>query len=394
MQLFAYTMKANIVHIDLNPCGGAERVAIATIQALVDMGMDIYMASVRQPDLKRLEYAFGEHAIRHMYKIKTNIDFAHSNNTSYDLIVNTHGDMLPYWRHDAKKVPAMVYCHFPLAKYIIDFGDSRYLSLIQAFNKTGYNDDAIIEERVTDKQLQHKLSSSYLKKIYEKMLRNSMVITNSEFSRRAIQKCFGIDSTIVFPPVDVDTFRDASLNSDKREDQDNILVVSRINPSKKIENAIKLARILKANNIGQRMTIVGNLCPELAGYYSHLQQLVRSYDLADFVKLEPNVSFGKLLLLMAESKLYFHSLPGEPFGISTVEAMSAGVIPVIPCIGGSTEFVPKEYHFHTFGEAAELISSALDKPQSERNRISRLVRKFSISNYIRNIKQIVGNYCL
>ena len=291
--------------------------------------------------------------------------------------------MLPYWRHDAKKVPAMVYCHFPLAKYIIDFGDSTYLGLIQAFNKTYHNDDAIVDDGVTDKQMQHKLSSSYLKKTYEKMLRNSMVITNSEFSRRAIQKCFGIDATIVFPPVDVETFRDASLSSDKREEEDNILVVSRINPSKKIENAIKLARLLKSNNIGQRMTIVGNLCPELAGYYSHLRALVRSYDLADYIKLEANVSFGKLLQLMAESKAYFHSLPGEPFGISTAEAMSAGVIPVIPCIGGSTEFVPKEYHFHTFGEAAELISSALDKPQSERNRISRLVHQvFNIQLYL------------
>lgn len=388
-------MKANVVHIDLNACGGAERVAIATTQALVDVGMDIYLSSVRQPDLKRLEYAFGEHSIRHIYKIKMSLNSAHGSNNSYDVIFNTHGDVLPYWRRDAKKVPTIVYCHFPLAKYIIDFGDSRYLSLIQAFNRKydSYYDEAI-KDRLTDKQMQGKLSSSYLKETYEKMLRNSMVITNSEFSRRAIQKCFGIDATIVFPPVDVDTFRDASLSSYKRKEEDNILVVSRINPSKKIENAIKLAQLLKSNNIGQRMTIIGNLCPEFSGYYSYLQQLVRRYDVSDYVKLEANVTFGKLLQLMAQSKVYFHPLPGEPFGISTAEAMSAGVIPIIPCIGGSAEFVPKEYQFHTFGEAAELISSAMDKPQTERNRMSGLVCKFSITNYIQNIKQIVGNYCL
>ena len=384
-------MKANIVHIDLNACGGAERLAIATIEALVDMGIEIYLASVRQPDLKRLAYTFGEHAIKQMHKIKTNIDFARSNSgNTYDVVVNTHGDMLPYWPHNSKKFPSIVYCHFPLAKYIIDFADSRYLSIIQAFNKTGPNDDAIVEDRITDMQLQHKSSSSYLKEIYEKMLRNSIVITNSEFSQRAILKCFGIDAAIVAPPVDVETFRNEALNSDKRKDADNILVVSRINPSKKIENAIKLARLLKDTNVGRRMTIAGNFCPELAGYYSHLKQLIRSNDLTNFVKLEPNVSFGRLLQLMAESKVYFHPLPGEPFGISTAEAMSAGVIPVIPSIGGSTEFVPKEYHFHTFGDAVELILSAMDKPQSERNRISSLVCKFSIANYARNIKQVVS----
>jgi glycosyltransferase involved in cell wall biosynthesis len=386
-------VKANILHIDLNACGGAERLAIATIEALVNMGMEIYLASVAQPDLKRLAYAFGEHAIKQLYKIKTNIVIARSNNgNTYDIVVNTHGDMLPHWRHNSKKVPSIVYCHFPLAKYLLDFADSRYLRIIQAFNETGSNIDAIVEDRISDMQKQYMTSSSsYFKEIYEEMLRNSIVITNSEFSQRAILKCFGIYAAIVAPPVDVETFRNEALNSDKREGADNVLVVSRINPSKKIENAIKLARLLKENNIGQRMTIVGNLCPEFAGYYSHLQHLITSNDLTEYVKLEPNISFGKLLQLMAESKVYFHPLPGEPFGISTAEAMSAGVIPVIPSIGGSTEFVPKEYHFHTFGEAVELISSALDKPQSERNRISRLVHKFSIANYARNIRQVVSS---
>jgi glycosyltransferase involved in cell wall biosynthesis len=378
-------MKANVVHIDLNSCGGAERVSIATIQALLEMDIDVYLAAVRRPDLKRLEHAFGKHAIAHLSKVKTNIDLS-GNGKRYDLVVNTHGDMLPYYREGANKYSSIVYCHFPLARYIIDFEDSRYLSLIQMFNKTDFGDG------VTDTQMRHKLAL-YFKEIYEKMLRNSTVVTNSEFSRRVMRKWFGIDAAIVYPPVDVDTFRNASLHSDKREGSDTILVVSRFNPTKKIENALELARQLKGNKIGDRMVIVGNLCPEFVGYYSYLQQLTKSYGLTDYVKLETNVGFDNLLQLMAESKVYFHSLPGEPFGISTAEAMSAGVIPIIPFIGGHAEFVPNEYHFRTFGEAVELVSCALDKPQSERNRISSLVSRFSTPNYIRNIQQIVENCC-
>jgi alpha-1,2-mannosyltransferase len=72
-----------------------------------------------------------------------------------------------------------------------------------------------------------------------------------------------------------------------------------------------------------------------------------------------------------------------------VEAMSAGLIPVVPSIGGHTEFVPLKYHFRTFAEAVESIAVAMDAPFSERIIISNSVRRFSISNYIKRFQQIV-----
>jgi glycogen synthase len=91
---------------------------------------------------------------------------------------------------------------------------------------------------------------------------------------------------------------------------------------------------------------------------------------------------------MCESKVYFHPLPGEPFGISTVEAMSAGLIPVVPDLGGHTEFVPLRYQFRTFIEAVESVAIAMDASFSERIRISDSVRRFSTSNYIKRFQQI------
>jgi hypothetical protein len=33
-------MKANVIHGDFNPCGGAERLSLVTMQALLEMGKD------------------------------------------------------------------------------------------------------------------------------------------------------------------------------------------------------------------------------------------------------------------------------------------------------------------------------------------------------------------
>jgi hypothetical protein len=45
--------------------------------------------------------------------------------------------------------------------------------------------------------------------------------------------------------------------------------------------------------------------------------------------------------------------------------MSTGLIPIVPDIGGQVEFVPSKYHFHTFGEAIQIILHALNVDDPE-----------------------------
>jgi glycosyltransferase involved in cell wall biosynthesis len=374
---------ANIVHISLNPRGGSERLAVAVIQALSKIGIDIDLTTFEEPNVSKLESAYGEVATSAIKKIKTitiidSIGKAEINKR-YDLTINTHGDMLPYFLPYFSKGNSIIYCHFPLAKYLIDSKDPEYprflkgriLSTINYANpSTKYFDLASLD--------------------YANMLRSSTVISNSEFSRRVISKAFGIDSIVLSPPVDVDLFRKAALFSSRSSNRkDAILVISRFHPTKKIENAIKLAQLLKQYKVGNEMKIVGNIPPRRYGYYFYLKHLVDHYDLTDYVTFEVNVSFSRLLNLMRESKVYFHPLLGEPFGISTVEAMSAGLIPVVPNIGGHTEFVPLKYQFRTFGEGVEAVSSALNAHNSERILISDSVRRYSTQNFIRGFQQIV-----
>src|SRR4029078_4945158 len=135
------------------------------------------------------------------------------------------------------------------------------------------------------------------RRAYRQMMLNSTVLTNSEFSRKAIFKALGRVSTFLYPPVDVDTFRKASLSPDTRDDGA-ILVISRFHPSKKIENAIYLAKLLKQNQVGKHIDIVGNISPDGLGYYNYLCRLVKHYGLEDFVRFEVNVRFNRLLDLM------------------------------------------------------------------------------------------------
>jgi hypothetical protein len=69
--------------------------------------------------------------------------------------------------------------------------------------------------------------------------------------------------------------------------------------------------------------------------------------------------------------------------------MSAGIIPVVPDIGGHTEFVPARYQFHTYGEGVQAVAAALAAPASERIKLSHSTRKYSVTNYVKKFQQIL-----
>ena len=77
--------------------------------------------------------------------------------------------------------------------------------------------------------------------------------------------------------------------------------------------------------------------------------------------------------------------------MSVLEAMAAGLIPVVPNEGGVKEFVPQEYQFNTIEQAAEIIMYVFNHvPKKERSKISDDINKFSNSHYIKGFQAILN----
>jgi glycosyltransferase involved in cell wall biosynthesis len=399
-------LKANIIYSDLNPCGGGERLTLVSMQALLQMGIETDLTTLEKPNIAKLENAYGKsiasviNQINKMHILHL-LEEQSINNTTigkeYNIIINTHGDIVPYYNKSLSKNNAITYCHFPSAKFFIEAEDKAYLEKHLKISRASSNSvstsiDQHNPQRNTNTDFNKNRYLEWLRDAYEKLMKNSTILTNSEYSRKAIFDAYGIDDAIVLsPPVDVDTFRNATLlSSSYDEREDIILVVCRIDPLKKIENAIKFAKLLKENNIGKGMKIIGSLDLYYSDYYSYLKKMIADFNLTDYITFETNISLDKLLLFMKKSKIYFHPRPAEHFGISIVEAMSAGLVPIVPDIGGQIEFVPSKYHFHTLEQAAQIASSAFDIPYSERVLISDLITKFSTSNYIKHFQHVIN----
>jgi glycosyltransferase involved in cell wall biosynthesis len=407
-------MKANVIHGDFNPCGGAERLSLTTMQALLEKGIDFDLTTLKSPDIPKLENSYGKSLVSVMKSInKINViniieelrqqqeeDYEDYN---YDITINTNGDAAPYYHPSFSKDNAITYCHFPSTKYHIESENIDYLKTDLGMTERSniFSDNKDYEDINNPKNCKTKSQFSKRKEYFEilkygywNLMRNSTVITNSEFSRRAIVNALGLDNIyILSPPIDIETFRNVALmtNGDDDETNDIILVISRIAPHKKIENAIKLAKILKDNNVGKAMKIVGNLYYYFFDYYSELKQMVLDLGLTDYITFEINASLDKLLSIIRESRVYFHPMIGEHFGISVLEAMAAGLIPVVPNEGGLIEFVPQEYQFNTIEQAAEIIMYVFnDLPRTERIKLSNNINKFSNYHYISGFQNILN----
>jgi len=53
-------LKANFVYSDLNPCGGGERFTLVTMQAVLEMGIEIDLTTLDAPNTTKLENTYGK----------------------------------------------------------------------------------------------------------------------------------------------------------------------------------------------------------------------------------------------------------------------------------------------------------------------------------------------
>jgi glycosyltransferase involved in cell wall biosynthesis len=375
--------RVKLIHEDLNAGGGAERLAAASLETLKELDFSVDLVTFTKPNWNELERTFGISKLRNFVNtvIKADINTllgdspnVQSDDNKYDIIMNAHGDILPSNMLAADKQKVITYCHYPLVPELIH--NLKYDTVLRNYLHMCDNKYTSLD----------KLRSKALA-VYNQMINNSTVITNSVFSSKAVQLYYPhTQPLIIYPPVDIEFFSRV-VNSDSRENR--IVVLGRYNPDKNIELALEVAKVLKDTNIKFEMSIVGNLSKAYYPYYNYLQKVVKKYELSDMVELKTNVDIQDLLHVFSKSKVLFHPTIGEPFGMCVAEAMSAGLVPVVPSFGGNTEFVPESLRYNNSKEAAKIITRSMNAGLHQRLNLSNSVKKFGKKHFKDGLRNLL-----
>lgn len=184
------------------------------------------------------------------------------------------------------------------------------------------------------------------------------------------------DGGILFPPIN-----DGQNIELPRK---GIIIFGRINREKNIHLALE-----NLGNIGYPITVAGAVNPGDEVYYN---QLVRKYSsFASFIK-NPDEKSKKTLL--ASSQIYLHTKLNESFGISVVEAMKYGAIPVVPKSGGPwidiVEGGKFGFGYSSFSELVSVIGKAMNNLDM-RDTIIESTKRFSAKLFSARLNEIVNS---
>lgn len=381
--------RIKLIHEDLNAGGGAERLAAASLEAMNELDHSVDLVTFTKPNWTQLERIFGISKLRKYVNNVIKVDISSlleeenkmdtngSINDEYDIVMNAHGDILPTNMFGERKEKLITYCHYPLVPELI--GSLKYDTVLRNYLKMcDYKFESL--DKLRTKALE----------VYNQMMSNSTVVTNSTFSSKAVKLYYPqTDPLIIYPPIDIEFFSRV-VGSNSRENR--IVVLGRFNPDKNIELALEVAKVLKGMNIKFEMSIVGNLSKMYYPYFNYLQKIVKVNGLSDMVDLKTNVDVNDLLNLFRKSKILFHPTIGEPFGMCIAEAMSAGLVPVVPSFGGNTEFVPETLRYTNQKEAAKIIIRSMNASLQQRFSLSNSVKKFGKVRFKDNLKRLLSEH--
>lgn len=361
-------MKVTVLHSDLNLLGGAERVCLAFVETLKALGHQVTLVTMAQTNWHNVDLAFGS-CVR-------------PDQESHILHVRKRNDRFRRF---------LMYREAIRLREVSDF----------TINTSGYRwlparADLVYEHTPpinlgvhTSQNIQPRLRAYYLPfdlaQTYFLSTERGKIITNSTYCSRIIRRVSRADIRVIHPPVDVSRF---SLGGDHREEI--VVTCGRYTQQKNYEMIL---------NIGKRFPqvtfVIAGATNSLGAtdYLAHLSALIEAKGIKN-VHLMENVPIEELVALYGRAKIYLHAMVAEDFGVSVVEAMAAGLIPVVHRSGGVWEDVLQRgkfgFGYSDFNESLRCIETALASADDGRAALVEHAKAFDKKIFGRELALVLG----
>ncbi len=325
--------------------GGGERVAIHSMLAAAKMGNDVTLLS-EEFDTTKFEDFFGCDGLfdsvkqltfaefkpliapgfllyQRLFYYQTQFRKVLGRHSSYDIVLGTQDvGYVP-----TTKAPIVQYCYFP-----------EYFQHLQS------------------------KSSSLLWKMYyrpasifyrNRVSRINRFLAVSNYTKEFVKAIWARDSITLYPPCPVEMYK--SQNSDA---ENLAITIGRIVPEKRMHLFLEMAKRLPQF----KFVIIGSVANPHDSYY---RSLVNNASNNLSIILSP---LRKNRDLLAKAKVYVHCAENEHFGITIVEAMASGCVPVVHDSGGPREIVTRDVGFkwHDAAEAADQILRVMSDTEVQR----------------------------
>jgi len=192
-----------------------------------------------------------------------------------------------------------------------------------------------------------------------KFFRIDKIICNSYFTKEFIDREYGVESIVIYPPVDVEKFR-------PKKKEDLIFSVGRFSQLEQAKRQDVLIRAFKkffdSGYHDWKLVLAGGTEIGVGDYVKRLRKSAKDYP----IRILESPSFSQIKELYGKAKIFWMASgygieekknpeKVEHFGITTVEAMAAGAVPIIFAAGGHKEIVADGENGFLWKERGELL---------------------------------------
>ena len=209
------------------------------------------------------------------------------------------------------------------------------------------------------------------------------LVANSNFTRAALLKHYPMAEdavAVVYPPVP------ASVRTVVHERKRQVATLGRFSVLKRQLDQLKIAQQLPTLEF-----ILMGFAPKGSTYLEACKKYITQHTITN-VQLRPNEPYPVVQEVLHSSRYFLHTLENEPFGITTVEAIAAGCIPVVHDSGGQREIVPfPELRFDTNQQAVAILQQLDGRNLTDWSKqLLSHVQQFDNSEFKRNFTQLLS----
>jgi len=342
-------MKAAIYSPYLDTLGGGERYVLSVARALIETGWNVDIESSDQNLGQKVKKRFG------FDLVKANFVESVQRGNGYDLC---------FWLSDGS-VPTL-------------FARCNVLHFQRPFSG------------VDGKSLLNRM----------KFFRINSVVVNSVFTKKWIDTEYPKKSIVVYPPVDID-----KLKAGRKENM--LLYVGRFSQLEQSKGQDVLVKnfinLIEAGLRGWKLVLAGASNVGRTGFVDSLIKESVNYP----ITIIENAAFREIVKLYSKAKIFWSaagygvdekSTPEkmEHFGISVVEAMASGAVPIIYDGGGHGEIIETGKTGYTWRKEKELLTTTLELTENKK-RLGELAmysieasQKYSYERFKKEIINLLG----
>jgi glycosyltransferase involved in cell wall biosynthesis len=361
--------------------GGVTQVLASMIQVLNDKGIIPDLVTLKSDvDEEIVKKNYGQDIRFHVRKIAINLrmpyewHFLYFNLISrnylhnYDLIIDSNNTSFL----GQSKIPSINYTHYPRKDRVISNLYSQHLPEGPKKN-------------IFDLKTDPFYLAKFLYRFDNKMKRKERIICNSKFTAKKVSEVYPIKNEnleILYPPVQ---FPNKKVESKK---QKTVVSLGRFSEEKRQLEQLEIAQQLPEYNF----KIIG-----FSGNGKYLMECKNKLESEKIKNVEilADIDFAEIEKIMSESQFFIHNVRNEPFGISTVQAIAYGCIPVVHNSGGSKEIVNNEsLKFNSANECITRFQNLSLKHVDEMNSMRDAIhlKEYSKEYFMQQFEKILMNY--